>query len=502
MATPLTRFAYSKVVLSVSPAIPEFVTMPCMQDESMPQTMERYEAALDFLYEFVNYERKMTEVYAPEKMDPSRPARLLRALGEPHRHFPSIHIAGTKGKGSVAAMCATALRAAGLNVGLYTSPHLRDLRERIRILTPDDDQGYIAHEAFVALVDDLREVTERMPGLTWFELMTAMAFMHFARNRVDVAVVEVGLGGRLDATNVLTPLVSVITSLSLDHTGLLGNTLGQIAAEKGGIIKDGVPVICASQTAEAMNVIRRIAAYHDAPLSVVGETWQFKGKETFVDGNCCAGQTITITHAPHTAPIAPRESFSLALSGSYQQENAVLALATLSAVSDRFPDLDIEAMRRGLSEVQWPGRLQTLHRGNHTPTLLVDGAHNADSAQKLAEHLQRRCRYERLWLVLGVTADKNVPGILQPLLPVAAGTVVTRADNPRATDPQILRETAGELGYAVDIEPDIAAAVIRAWSVARPADLICVSGSLYIVGDLLNCWEGLKSRLIGVRAPS
>lgn len=472
-----------------------------MQDDSLQEPLSRYDAALDFLYQFVNYERKMTEIYAPEKMDPSRPARLLRALGDPHRQFRSIHIAGTKGKGSVAAMCATALRATGLTVGLYTSPHLRDLRERIRILTPDDGQGYITQEAFVALVDDLRGVTRRMPGLTWFELMTAMAFMHFARNRVDVAVVEVGLGGRLDATNVLTPLVSVITSLSLDHTGLLGNTLAQIAAEKGGIIKKGVPVICANQAEEAMTVIRRIADEHDAPLSVVGDAWQFEGRELFVDSNTCAGQVITITRAPQTAAITAQAEFKLSLSGSYQQENAVVALATLGVVSQHFPELGLEAMRRGLSEVQWPGRLQILHQGNDTPTLLIDGAHNADSAQKLANYLQSGCRYDRLWLILGVTADKNVRGILQPLLPLAAGAIVTRADNPRATDPQVLKETARDLGHVVHIEPDIATAVASLWSVARPTDLICVSGSLYIVGDLLNCWESLKSRLMGVRAP-
>ena len=234
----------------------------------MPQASnlaEEYESALAFLYQFVNYERKMTEIYAPEKMDPFRPARLLYAAGDPHRRYPSIHIAGTKGKGSVAAICATALRAAGLRVGLYTSPHLRDIRERIRVLSDEDEEGNITREDFVRLVDALREITKEMQGLTWFELLTAMAFMHFAQMEVDVAVVEVGLGGRLDATNVLTPVVSVITSLSLDHTGLLGNTLAEIAAEKGGIIKHGVPVVTAAQAPEAMAVIRRLAAERQAP---------------------------------------------------------------------------------------------------------------------------------------------------------------------------------------------------------------------------------------------
>src|SRR5690606_6487380 len=195
--------------------------------------------------------KKMADKYAPEKMDPGRPGRLLRLLGDPHTRFPSLHIAGSKGKGSVAAICAEALRAAGLRAGLYTSPHLQDFRERIRVLAPDDANGLIAREQVAELVARLREVVPEVPDLTYFELVTAMAFLHFARQEVDVAVVEVGLGGRLDATNVLQPLVSVITHLELEHTALLGNSLREIAAEKGGIVKPGVPVVSAPQAPEA-----------------------------------------------------------------------------------------------------------------------------------------------------------------------------------------------------------------------------------------------------------
>lgn len=468
-----------------------------MHDDHYRNTIDSYESALDFLYQFVNYERKMTEIYAPEKMDPFRPARLLYAVGEPHRQFPSIHIAGTKGKGSVAAMCATALEAAGLRVGLYTSPHLVDLRERIRVMTAGDRQGDITAEAFVQLVNELRPVTARMEGLTWFELVTALAFMHFAQREVDVAVVEVGLGGRLDATNVLTPLVSVITSLSLDHTGLLGATVAEIAAEKGGIIKRGVPVVTATQPPEAMATIKRIAAEQRAPLTVLGREWQFEGRQRRREGLVCAEQTVTVTAAPRSSPLHVPEEFTLALQGEHQQENAVVALAALDIARTQLPQVSVQAMRCGLAEVQWPARLQILNEDPDSPTLLLDGAHNADSAQKLALYLQKQCRYRRLWLVLGVTADKNVPGILQPLLPLADGIVVTKADNPRATETAVLEAAANELGYEVQIEPDISAAVVRAWRQADRADLICVAGSLYIAGDLLNCWDVLKSRLLG-----
>lgn len=468
-----------------------------MHTNSDRNNVDSYESALDFLYQFVNYERKMTEIYAPEKMDPFRPARLLYALGEPHRQFPSIHIAGTKGKGSVAAMCATALVAAGLRVGLYTSPHLVDLRERIRIMTPGDRQGNITAEAFVQLVNELQPVTTRIEGLTWFELVTALAFMHFAQREVDVAVVEVGLGGRLDATNVLTPLVSVITSLSLDHTGLLGNTVAEIAAEKGGIIKHGVPVVSAAQPPEAMATIKRIAAEHQAPLTILGQEWQFEGRQQRRAGLVCTEQTVTVTVAPEPSPLRVPEEFALGLNGEHQQENAVVALATLNVVRPSLPQVSLHAMRCGLADVQWPARLQILSDGQEGPTLLLDGAHNADSAQKLANYLEEQCQYRRLWLVLGVTADKNVPGILQPLLPLADGVVVTKADNPRATDTAVLKETATALGYTVTVEADIAAAVTTAWRQADKEDLICVAGSLYIAGDLLNCWDVLKSRLLG-----
>ncbi len=457
---------------------------------------EQYQVALDYLYQFVNFERKMTEIYAPEMMDPFRPARLLRALGNPHHQFPALHIAGTKGKGSVAAMCAASLRAAGLSVGLYTSPHLQDLRERIRILTPADPSGMIEPARFTALVEELKPAVEEVGDLTWFELITAIAFMHFAREEVDVAVVEVGLGGRLDATNVLTPLVSVITALSMDHTGLLGNTLEEIAMEKGGIIKDGVPLVSAAQEPGPLATLEELAAQHDAPVAVIGRDWRYKGHSRRVPHRICEQQTVTVTATPNDALFSAPQTFSLALSGRHQQENAVVALAALNEVRHHFPTLSLAALQEGLSTVEWPGRLQMLHEGPGGPALLIDGAHNDDSAQKLSAYLQQRCHFNRLWLVLGITADKNVPGILAPLLPLSAGTFVTSASHPRATPTSALENAANNLGYEVIQEPDIAAAVTAAWNAASPNDLICVTGSLYIVGDLLNCWERLKSTLL------
>jgi dihydrofolate synthase/folylpolyglutamate synthase len=351
---------------------------------------------------------------------------------------------------------------------------------------------------FAALVDELKPAVEEIGGLTWFELVTAVAFMHFAHEEVDVAVVEVGLGGRLDATNVLTPLVSVITALSLDHTGLLGNTLEEIAVEKGGIIKNGVPLVSAAQEPGPLAALEELAEQHAAPVTVTGRDWRYRGQSQRLPQRVCEEQTVTVTATPEDALFSAPQTFSLALNGRHQQENAVVALAALNEVRRHFPSLSLAALQEGLSTVEWPGRLQMLHEGPGGPALLIDGAHNDDSAQKLAAYLQGRCHFNHLWLVLGVTADKNVPGIMAPLLPLSAGTFVTSASHPRATPTAALENAANNLGYEVIQEPDIAAAVTAAWHAASPDDLICVSGSLYIVGDLLNCWERLKSTLLSL----
>lgn len=446
-----------------------------------------YEEALDYLLTFVDYEKKMAEKYAPEKMDPERPGRLLRLLGDPHTRFPSLHIAGSKGKGSVAAMCAAALRAAGLRVGLYTSPHLQDFRERIRVLTSEDAEGLIRREQVAELVTWLRDVAPQAPGLTYFELVTALAFVHFAREEVDVAVVEVGLGGRLDATNVLLPLVSVITHLELEHTALLGNTLREIATEKGGIIKPGVPVVSAPQAAEARVTLEAIAASRAAPFILVGRDWQAEGKAARALGGV---QAITLTCSADPAFLPPGTSLTLSLLGAHQQENGLVAVAALAAVRRRFPALSPEAIREGLASVCWPGRLQLLQEA---PAVVADGAHTPEAARRLAETLRALHPGGRLWLVVGATADKDVSAVLAPLLPDAAGIFATQADHPRAASAAEIVATAAALGHEAQGYGDVCSALRAALAVAAPEDLVVATGSLFVVGDLLNCWENLQS---------
>lgn len=452
-----------------------------------------FEAALDYLYSFIDFERKPQDRYMASKMDVSRPARFLEHFGAPQNQFPAIHIAGTKGKGSVAALCAFCLRAAGYRVGLYTSPHLVEFRERIRVLTPEDADGRIPPAAFVSLIEQMKPVIDaHFTEITWFEILTAAAFMHFAHAGVDVAVVEVGLGGRLDATNVLTPLVSVITSLSLDHTKLLGNTLAQIAYEKGGIIKPGVPVVIAPQAEEARQKLAQIAAARQAPLTEVGESWRFApGNQDTLHGR----QELRLTAVPANAFLTAPVTFDLSLSGDHQLENAAVALAALNVAQPALSRLDETAVRAGLAGVQWPGRLQIVHPGGpDSPILLVDCAHNPHSAAKLRHALAHDYDYNRLWLILGAPEDKDVRGMMQELLPLAAGLIVTTASHPRSMTPAALQQMAAEMGVTAVAAGDMPAAIAHAWALAQPGDLICVTGSIIVVGDLLNQWESLQSR--------
>jgi dihydrofolate synthase/folylpolyglutamate synthase len=457
-----------------------------------------YQEALDYLYGLVNFEHRRIDQYTSENISLDRPRRLLRLVGDPQNSLRAIHIAGTKGKGSVAAMCAAIFRAAGYRVGLYTSPHLFDFRDRIRIVTPQDGDGRIGKANVVDLVDTLKPIVAQMPEVTWYEVVTALAFMHFAREKVDVAVVEVGLGGRLDATNVLNPLVSVITSLSLDHMILLGDTLPEIAAEKGGIMKPGIPVVTAPQAAEAFERLLEIAESERTPMTIIGRDWQWQAipsAQKDITAKPPSRQQIILTRATDTAIVRPPLHLTLALAGRHQQENAVVALATVDKTAGTFPRLGVNAVINGLARVDWPGRLQVLTSGDDRPTLLVDCAHNADSAAKLAFALKHDYRFETLWLILGITADKDKRGVLRELLPITEQVIMTTSGHPRAARPTELVKLAGEMGAHAQASPSVAEAVQHAWRKARPEDLICVSGSIFVVGDLLYHWDGLQSDL-------
>jgi dihydrofolate synthase/folylpolyglutamate synthase len=329
-----------------------------------------YQAALDYIFSFVDFSKTHTANLAPENFDLKRMYDLLERLGNPQKSYPSIHIAGTKGKGSTAALCSSALTAGGYKTGLYTSPHLEDFTERIQV-----DGESIPHEDLVALVETIKPHVAEIPGISTFEITTALGFSYFANEKVDAAVLEVGLGGRLDATNVITPLVSVITSISIDHVPILGTTLAEIAGEKAGIIKDGVPVVSAPQQPEALAVIREAAARAGAPLQVVGTDVEFAAGSHTLDG-----QEFTILDEQ-----GRQVRLRIPLLGNHQVENAATAWTALHAAAAGGLALQRDAIAAGFESVQWPGRFEILQRN---PFILLDAAHNEDSARRLLETLE------------------------------------------------------------------------------------------------------------------
>jgi len=446
--------------------------------------MLSYEEALDYLYSFVDYSAVRADKYSPQTFELGRMVNFLAALGNPQDRYPVLHVAGTKGKGSVAAMSASALSAGGYRTGFYTSPHLLDFRERARV-----DGQFISRASVAEIVDTLRSVEPQHPGLTTFELTTAMAFLHFAREQVDVAVIEVGLGGRLDATNVVTPRVSVISSLSYDHTYLLGNTLAEIAGEKGGIIKPGVPVVSAPQKPEALEVLERLAAERHAPLTLAGRDWLYhlvahdlSGQEFEVWSAGEQDQLNKLRALGHPVDWRP-EQLRIPLLGRHQVENAVAAYAALQALRGQGLPLAPEAIRAGLRTVRWPGRFEIVRR---QPYLVLDGAHNRDSAEKLATTLRDYFPGRRVTLIFGASSDKDVSGMLAELLAPGTGVtrvILTQAVHPRAQDPEELADLVSGYGLTPEVVSSVGQAVRRALAWAQPEDVILACGSLFVVAE-------------------
>jgi dihydrofolate synthase/folylpolyglutamate synthase len=447
--------------------------------------MLNYEEALDYLYSFIDYGSVRADKYSPESFDLGRMVNFLAALGNPQARYPVLHIAGTKGKGSVAAMCASALQAGGYRTGFYTSPHLLDFRERAQI-----DGGYISREAVADIVTAMQPVAERHPGITTFELTTALAFEYFSRENVDVAVVEVGLGGRLDATNVVRPVVSVITSLSYDHMNLLGHTLAEIAAEKGGIIKPGIPVVTAPQKTEAMAVLERIAAERGAPLAQVGVDWLFQPVAHSLDGqsfevwSAKEQRQVNALQAEGHLPIWRATRLEIPLLGRHQVENAAVAYAALEKLRERGLPLAPQAIQAGFKAVRWPGRFEIMRR---EPTLVLDGAHNADSAARLAQALNDYFPGQPVTLVFGASSDKDVDGMLRELLRPEGGVrrvILAQAVHPRAQDPEELADRLqASRALNVEVRTSVAEAVTHALAIAAPNEVVLACGSLFVVAE-------------------
>lgn len=433
---------------------------------------------LAYLEHFTNDGPQPNPLSLDQALDLRRVTQLLARLGNPHQRYRSaVHVAGTKGKGSVSAICASVLRAAGYRVGLYTSPHLQDFCERIQV-----NGEMISQEHVVELVDRMRPAAETIPDIRTFELITALAFLYFARREVEAAVLEVGLGGRLDATNVVTPEVAAITSLSYDHTHLLGDKLAQIAEEKGGIIKPGVPVVVAPQTAEALEPLQRLATERGAPMTLVGRDWLFRPVAHSLDA-----QVFEVQPAGGT-PL----QLEIPLLGAHQVENGAVAYAALDILRRRGWAIAAESVAEGFRSVRWPGRFEILGR---CPFVVVDGAHNGDSAQKLMTAVRDYFPGRPVTLVFGASRNKEVPAMFAELLGDPATPVVrvilTQAVHPRAWRPEDLMPLAQAASPAMPLWPvaPVARALEKALELSAPEDVIVVCGSLFVAADALAAWK-------------
>ncbi len=426
-----------------------------------------YNDAIDTLYDFINYELKRQDRYSPDVMTLDRPRELLEKLGNPQQRYPTIHLTGTKGKGSVGAMSASILQAAGYRVGLYSSPHLQDFRERFQI-----NQELISQDDLAQIVYDIKPALDAVEGITWFEVVTALAFEYFARQQVDIAVIEVGLGGRLDATNVLTPLVSIITSLSFDHIHLLGNSLASIAAEKGGIIKPGIPVISAPQQLEAQTVLKRIASEHNAPLTLVGTDWEYRSLSATRNG-----QSIVATHKNGT-----ETTYTTALTGEHQAINTAVTIAAIEQVVASGIEVSDTAIQEGLRTVNWPGRLEVVQEN---PLVVLDAAHNRASAKWLRESLSTLFNARPITLVFGAKGDKDIHGMMEELLPIVDQIIITQAVDSRAESPEEIVNIIQDIGYQGEIQviPVVSNAIAAATTSVGDTGMVCLTGSLYVVGE-------------------
>lgn len=394
------------------------------------------------------------------RLDLAPMERLMKRLGGPQTRFPAVLIAGTNGKGSIAATVASILQRSGRNVGLYTSPHLVDVRERIRcngeMISPAD------------LAEGLRTVRRRVSeDITYFECITAVAFLHFARRPVDVAVLEVGMGGRLDATNVCRPLATAISNISREHERYLGKTLADIAAEKGGVIRPGGLCVTGARQKAVLAVLEKICRERKAALYRLGREIRIRRQRN--------------GRFSYRGPARRFPSLTCALAGRHQVDNAAIALGLIDVLADRGMPVSDEAVIAGLEETHWPGRMEVLRE---RPTLVVDGAHNPAGIAALRRALRERYPGRRRHLVFGVLEDKDYRSMLRLILPAVNRVTLTRPSSDRAMAPQDLVSLVERWGRQVEVREDPRDAVAQALSEAETDDVVCVAGSLYQIGDI------------------
>jgi len=416
-----------------------------------------YREALRYLYSLQKY---------GIKFGLSKTSNLLRTLGNPHKGQKYIHIGGTNGKGSVAAFIASILEETGLRVGLYTSPHLVRFTERFKI-----NRLEITRERAADLIEELRDASALEEPPTFFEATTAMALVYFAQEKTDIAIMEVGMGGRLDATNVITPLVSVITNISMEHQFFLGSRLLDIAHEKGGIIKDGIDVVTGATQLSVIRLFESICKAKTAPMWRLGKDIRYR---TTGSGLHYSGLNRQFN------------GLKLGLKGKFQSRNGALALAAIERLEETGYKVSSQNIRKGLEKSTWPGRMQVVAKN---PTIILDGAHNPSAMKALADSIKAGLRFRQMILVIGVMEDKEIGQILRRIVPLSDYIIYTRPVYYRAATPEIIMAEGARLGKPGEIVPLLTEAIEKAREIADPRDLIVICGSLFTVGEAMTYFD-------------
>ena len=455
------------------------------KSRSASNSIRTYRGALNYLDSLVNWERVISPNYNSSNFGLARISRILAALGNPHRKFKAAHVAGTKGKGSTVTMLAEMLRACGIKVGLYTSPHLLDVRERIML-----DGEMISESAFGKAVGNVASVMAKakVTAPTYFEVLTAAAFKYFADNEVELAVVETGMGGRLDATNVVNPEVVGITSISFDHIAQLGNSLESIAREKAGILKKGIPVVSAPQRDNVKQVLAEAAAKNAAPLRYSDENVDFSYRFEF---SRAAGRHARICLTTENSKF---EHVQVPLLGEHQAVNCTLALNMLDVLKTRGYPIDDQLAVQGLDRVNLPGRMQII---NENPRILIDGAHNAASIDALMRAIGQNITYDSMVVIFACHRDKDIAGMIKRLQLGADKMIFTSTGTPRSAEPAELAaqymELSGKMTQVADTLDEAMQIALRA--VSRE-DIICITGSFYLIAQAARKYSGVSGAVI------
>ncbi len=431
---------------------------PCINEMIMKREQTAYQTALTYLYGLQKH---------GIKFGLSKTSSLLKAFGDPHKGQKYIHIAGTNGKGSVAAFVAAILREAGVGrVGLYSSPHLVRFTERFKIndCEMDDQQA-------VALIEELKCVFKPEDPPTFFEAITAMALIYFAREKTDIAIMEVGMGGRLDATNLITPLVSAITTISMEHQDYLGSRLLDIAGEKAGIIKKGIDVVTGVTQPTVIRLLENVCAEKGTSLWRLGRDTRYR---TTRSGLHFYGSSHRL------------KSLQPGLRGKFQSRNAALAITLVERLEEKGFTISDQDIRTGLNNTTWPGRMQIVAR---EPTILLDGGHNPEAIRALADAIRSGFKFRQMILVIGIMEDKEIDQMLRSIVPLSDYTIYTRPLYSRAAPPERLMSQASCLGKPGESVPVLTDALDRARQIADPRDLIAVCGSLFTVGEALTYFD-------------